>query len=239
MSHYSDVGFKLSANDADAIKEIEAIIRYFLSFKYDKFEAWQIGDYDYLMFLVGDIRYFIIRNKNCNIINKHSLGYNNKIITEVDTISNIPMLNETEDFDLIKVEKNGIPFWFSCPNIDIIGKNNLINKIKIACFADNAIIKEQNVSKLDIEQYGMFADQCYIANMESLDRGFISAIIKDFKIEKNILTNSNYIVVDAECLGMNLKMLIEDHPQIVKELKIGRVICGEFWNTALIVGKYF
>ena len=35
MSHYSDVGFKLSANDAEAIREIEAIIRYFLSFKYE------------------------------------------------------------------------------------------------------------------------------------------------------------------------------------------------------------
>ena len=60
-------------------------------------------------------------------------------------------------------------------------------------------------------------------------------LLKVIAWKKNAITNDNYYAIDVECLGVNIKMLVDitllDEKDIVSE----NVIYGEFWNTAILV----
>mgnify|MGYP003446157311 FL=1 len=79
------------------------------------------------------------------------------------------------------------------------------------------------------------ADESYISNFEgNQSYAYVSGIIKNYKLEKNPLTYYSYYTIDFDCLGLHFKALVDEKEINKEDLQVGKIICGNFWNTALI-----
>lgn len=235
MSHYSDIGFKL--------KEKQDILKIFNSIhmngKLPK-RVWETNERgaNYIIHYIDDIRYISVVNYAKSEISKLALGYNNDKLSNVKVVERIALGEDNPDFDIIKVEKDGIPFWFNCGNVDIFNfKEGEILDIKIASFADSIEVKNPTPQGFKAEEISL-ADESYIADfLNDPTRAIVSGVIEDVKIRKNPITKNRFYAVDAKCLGLNLKMLIDETLVKKKELKPGRIISGRFWNSALFFDR--
>ena len=117
MSHYSDIGFKLTKN--------EDVIELFNRINKDesiKRGSWDLNGSDdtiYVMYYFGEIRYSVELDNVNNYINRIGLGHNNERISKAIYNGKIKVGEETGEFDTLVIKKDGIPFWFSCPNMGI------------------------------------------------------------------------------------------------------------------------
>ena len=173
-------------------------------------------------------------NYRKSAIEKLSLGYKNDKVSTVQVIERIAVEEENPDFDVVKVEKDGIPFWFNCGNVDVFNfKEGETLGIKIASFADSVEVKNPTPEGYKAEGVS-FADESYLADfLNDPTRAHVSGVIQDVKIKKNPLTKKHFYVVDAICLGLNFRMLIDENLIKKKQLKAGKIISGKFWNSAL------
>ena len=229
MSHYSDIGFEIE-NSKDIIKLFNNIIS---NQNIDRLEYFINDDITLTIFNIRDIRYIAKINNKTHQILSLSLGHDNLNVSEVEFVEIIN--NETFKFSNIMVEKEGIPFWFSCANTEVCElKQNDNIEIKIASFAESIKIKDCDENSLNTEKFAM-ADESYISNFEGNQScAFVSGIIKDYKLEKNFLTYNSYYTIDFDCLGLHFKALVDEKAINKEDLQVGKIICGNFWNTALI-----
>lgn len=237
MSHYTDIGFKIDNNDdiVDLFNQINTNKNY-------NQMVWDIQspkDEGIILTLnkLGEIRYFSKLDKKNDEILDIGLAHNNENISKLGIID---VNYDNEGFPILKLEKDEIPFWFECPNVEIFDMENEKEcDVKIACFANNVQVKKPNEKTKGFEdQKFQFADQAYMSKIMLQGdpaTAYVSGVIKDYKVEKNIVSNNNYYAINAECLGLNIKMLVDIDLLDEKDLIPGNVICGEFWNTAILV----
>ena len=232
MSHYSDIGFELfnpqdSLNIFNLIHSNEKIER-------TEYNIPNSKGIVYALYKFGEIRYSAKLNYNTHQIRAIALGHNNENASECKYIKTIKGNSSALDFDTIMVEKDGIPFWFCCPNIEIdnVEKYQDIS-LRIASFADTIEIKDlpkndrtfnnpeelrEYISTHNLEM----AEESYIANFESEPSyAFVSGIITNFKLEKNIFTEKEYYSIDFDCLGLHFKALVDTKLINEKDLQIG------------------
>ena len=229
MSHYSDIGFEIE-NSKDVIKLFNNIIS---NQNINRLEYFLNDDIILTIFNIRDIRYIAKLNNKTHQIISLSLVHDNLNVSEVEFVEIIN--NETFEFNNIMIEKEGIPFWFSCANAEVfeLKQNNNI-EIKIASFAESIKIKDSEEDSLNSEKFEM-ADESYISNFEgNQSYAFVSGIIKDYKLEKNPFTYYSYYTIDFDCLGLHFKALVDEKEINKEDLQVGKIICGNFWNTALI-----
>ena len=80
------------------------------------------------------------------------------------------------------------------------------------------------------------ANESYISYFnDDITTGWLSGIIKDFALLENPITHNKYYAIDIVSMGLKIKLVVD--PKLIenKELKKGKVICGEFWNTGILV----
>ena len=260
MSHYSDIGFKFKN-----VEKLKKNISKILSDKKLPSMFWNIDDGlgednpELHMKTIGDIRYFCKVGKNG--IEYLCPAHNNERISNADIVYStteknsetgffkVEMFRQKEDFPTVKVIKNDIPFWFCCPNCEIFyddTTDNSKDSLKICSFANYVQVKDPTeIGKpLSLDELNQkrrsgelgFADESYIASFgEDKSIGFVSGIIRKAEILKNQWTKKKYYAVNVDCVGLYFKMLID--PQLIKfkELQVGKVLFGEFWNVAIMV----
>lgn len=235
MSHYSDIGFRIKTN--------EELINLFNKIKTNKEYPPMIWDLEMseekevilAMHKLGDIRYFAkLDNKNSQII-ELSMGHYNENVTKMDILH---INYEVESgFPILQLEKNDIPFWFECPNVEVFNMEGEKDcEIRISSFANKVFIKKPE-EKVNLPGFRFsLADESYIADWQNDPSiALMSGIIKNFKIEKNILTNEPYYAIDVDCLGLKIKMLVDVNYLKEEEIVAGNVIFGDFWNVAILV----
>lgn len=234
MSHFSDIGFT-KFEDRDYYEEHYVdFMNEILSDKYGAPEVQKAGDGLSLhTYSIGAIRYAYLIDDNEDEIVDFELGYKN----DIQSIGvNAKALNENTEaaFFNVQVEVDGIPFCFACLNAPVIdfSKNKEI-AFTVASFADNIEVLSED--ELPQSKHKKMAAESYIAYFNhDPSNGFVSGIIKGFALEQNPVTKENYYAVDADCLGVHFKMLVD--PKMVSgELKVGKVIRGSFWNTAVLL----
>ena len=49
------------------------------------------------------------------------------------------------------------------------------------------------------------------------------------------MTNNSYYAIDVECLGLKIKALVDVTLINEKDIIIGDILSGEFWNCAILV----
>lgn len=237
MSHFSDIGFS-KFEDRDYYEEHYVdFMNEILDGKYGASEVQKAGDGLSLhTYSLGAIRYAYLIDDNEDKVVDFEMGYKNDIHSIGD---NAKALNEDTEgaFFNVQVEVNGIPFCFSCLNAPVIDFSN-DNEIAftVASFANDIEILSED--ELDKSKHKKMAAESYIAYFNhDPSSGFISGIIKGFALEQNPITKENYYVVDADCLGVHFKMLVD--PELLKgiELEVGKVIRGSFWNIAFLEEK--
>ena len=187
---------------------------------------------------LGEIRYFSKLNINNNEILEIGLSHNNENIEKMRIIDS--NYNNKEGFPILQLEKDGIPFWFECPNVEIFNMNGEKEcDVKIVSFANNVQIKNTKTKAEYTEKEKLqFADESYISSIVLQGNpatAFVSGIIMGYKKEINVITNNNYYAIDVACLGLNIKMLVDVSLLNEKDIVLGNVICGEFWNTVILV----
>lgn len=233
MSHYTDIGFNVKNN-----QEVVALFNKINSNKNYPPMIWDINIQENIILTMkklGEIRYFSKLDNKKNKITEIGLSHNNENITKMRII-NINYDNK-EGFPILQLEKDGIPFWFECPNVEIFNMENEKEcDVKLSSFANNVKIKKANEEKNIQEEKFSLANECYISDWNGDPSvALIQGIIKGYKLEKNVLTNKLYYAIDIECLGLNMKMLVDKTLLNKKEIIIGDILCGEFWNTAILV----
>ena len=234
ITHYSDIGF--------TVKKPEDVFKIFEQFhdRTDGFEKKTIndltyGECEYKMHKLGNIRYCYQYNEQTHKIYHLSLGYENENISTFG--NNIKSYAQSEgdwDFPTICVTNGSISFWFSCLNLyDGLKKSDSI-KLKISSFANSITIKNptKEVEKTDELK---FANECYVIKEANSTTGFVSGIIKGFNLKINEITRDRYWEIDIDCLGAHIRVLADYRLVKSSELEIGKVLCGEMWNTAFIV----
>lgn len=245
MNHYSDIGFEIfkpqdTLNIFNLIHLNEEIER-------TEYNIPNSNGIVYCIYKLGEIRYSAKLNYNTHQIRAIGLGHNNEKITNAKYIKTIKGNSRALNFDNIMIEKDEIPFWFCCPNIEIINIEKYQDiKLRIASFADTIEIKDLpknnkafNNSE-ELREYILthdleMAEESYIANFKGdQSYAFVSGIIKDFKLEKNLFTEKDYYTIDFDCLGLYFKALVDSKAINKDDLQVGKVICGNFWNTALL-----
>lgn len=247
MSHYSDIGFKITTS-----KELVDLFNNINSDETIKRGSWDLdseGNIQYMMYYFGEIRY----SAQLDVINgqilRLGLGHNNEKISKANYDAKIKVDENTGDFDTLVIDKDGIPFWFSCPNMDIFHIKEDEHEeldLKIASFANTIEIidaKEEKTFFVDQDDNDEikkdkleFANESYISDFQNDPvHGFVSGIITGFKIETNPLTKETYYAIDIDCLGLYFKLLVDINLVEYSELKVGRVARGVFFNTALLV----
>ena len=79
------------------------------------------------------------------------------------------------------------------------------------------------------------ADESYVLTTEGSTVGYVSGIIKAYTLRVNELTGKQFWEVDIDCLGLHIRVLADY--RLIKEaqIQVGKVLCGEMWNTAFIV----
>ncbi|MBO5394356.1 MAG: hypothetical protein J6A28_00430 [Clostridia bacterium] len=243
MSHFSDVGFKVGGRE-DVVKLFNAIHS---NAKLPK-TVWEFDEHgtQYVIHYIDDIRYISLVNYNKSQIQKVSLGHFNERLSRVNVITRLKDKEGSSDFDTLQVEKDGIPFWFSCGNVDIFNfKEGEELDIRIASFAHYVEVKNANMpignkdlEEIQSQEHIQMADESYYSYWkDDQSMGFVSGIINNVKIKKNPLTKKHYYAVDVQCLGLNFAMLIDENLIKKNQLRPGKVLCGEFWNTALLVDE--
>lgn len=235
MSHYSDIGFIINSE--------EDVIELFNKIKTNKEYPPMIWELDIneekevilAMHKIGDIRYFAkLDNKNSQII-ELSMGHHNENVTKMD-ILHIDY-EVSSGFPILQLEKNDIPFWFECPNVEIFNMEGEKDcEIRISSFANRVFIKKPD-EKAELPGLGFsLADESYIADWQNDPSvALMSGIIKGYKIEKNILTNEPYYAIDVDCLGLSIKMLVDVNYLKEEDIIAGNVIYGDCWNCAILV----
>ena len=239
MSHYTDIGFKINSN-----KDVIDIFNQIISNQNYPQHVWSIPstkkeDIILSMQNLGEIRYFAKLDKQKNAILEIGLAHNNESISKLELLD--INYNNKNGFPILQLEKDGIPFWFECQNAEIFDtKDETECDVKIASFANNVKIKKSK-DKIGVADDVMFqfSDEAYMSSIMLKGdpaTAFISGTIKGCKVEKNVITNNNYYAIDVECLGLNIKMLVDISLLDEREIVSGNVIFGEFWNTAILVG---
>lgn len=235
MSHYSDIGFKVENN-----QDVDKIINDFFSTdgKFDSWMEWKIENshppQNLIMRKKGKIRFFAkVDEKN---ILDFSFSHDNERISKVE-FAGIKNNENKDDFKILAITKDDIPFWFDCPNAEIFNfdTDDKSTEIKIASFANYVEIK--NVEDIGKTEKHALGAESYISKFFENDytTGWVSGIIKSWTIETNSETNTKYYAIDADCMGLYFKMLVDCNMINKEDLKVGKVICGEFWNTAILV----
>ena len=239
MSHYTDIGFKINSN-----KDVIDIFNQIISNKNYPQQVWRVSstekdDIVLTMQKVGEIRYFAkLDNKKKSVL-EIGLLHNNENISKMEIVD--INYNIENGFPIVQLEKDGIPFWFESPNAELYDmKDETECDVKIASFANYVKIKKSQ-DEIEASEDGefQFADESYMSSMMFQGdpaTAFVSGIIKSYNKEKNIITNNNYYAIDVECLGLNIKMLVDISLLDEREIVSGNVIFGEFWNTAILVG---
>ena len=98
------------------------------------------GNLEYMMYYFGEIRYSAELDTVNNQISRIGLGHNNERISKAIYGNKIKVSEESGDFDTLVIEKDGIPFWFSCPNMGIFHIKEDEHEdldLKIASFANS------------------------------------------------------------------------------------------------------
>lgn len=239
MSHYTDIGFKINSN-----KDVIDIFNQIISNKNYPQQVWSVSSTEkdnivLTMQNVGNICYFAkLDNKKKSIL-EIGLSHNNENISKMEIVD--VNYNNKNGFPIVQLEKDGIPFWFECPNVELYDmKAETECDVKIASFANNVKIKKSQ-DKIENSEDGefQFADESYMSSMMFQGdpaTAFVSGIIKSYMKEKNVITNMDYYAIDVECLGLNIKMLVDISLLDEREIVSGNVIFGEFWNTVILVG---
>ena len=247
MSHYSDIGFKI--NKANEVVDLFNRINSDESIKRGSWDLDAEGNLEYMMYYFGEIRYSAELDTVNNQISRIGLGHNNERISKAIYGSKIKVSEESGDFDTLVIEKDGIPFWFSCPNMGIFHIKEDEHEdldLKIASFANSIeIIDAKEEKKFFVDQDDSdvikeekieFANESYISDFQNDPcTGFVSGIIKGFKLETNPLTGETYYAIDIDCLGLYFKLLVDINLIEYEEIKVGRVARGVFFNTVLLV----
>ncbi len=237
MSHYSDIGFDIKDN-----KDIDNLIDMFFNSK-EKLGVdvmvWEIennpnnllGQLKY-----GDLRFFIKGDLENGKIDDFFVGHDNKNITnvEVEIEENPIKKNEKNYFPIFNFYKDDIPFWVACFNADIFFfYDDNTSEVKLVSFA-NHIMDVRDAKKINKEL--KMANESYISYFnDDITTGWLSGIIKDFALLENPITHNKYYAIDIVSMGLKIKLVVD--PKLIenKELKKGKVICGEFWNTGILV----
>lgn len=235
MSHYSDIGFKVESN-----ADVDKIIDDFFSpdGKFDSWRKWKIENsnpaQDLIMRTKGKIRFFAKVDEKT--ILDFSFSHDNERISKVE-FAGLKSNKNKDDFKILAVVKDDVPFWFDCPNAEIFNFNtgDKTADIKIASFANYVQIK--NVEDIEKSEKRELGAESYISKFFENDysTGWVSGIIKSWTIETNPKTKVKYYAIDADCMGLYFKMLVDFNMIKAADLKVGKVICGEFWNTAMLV----
>lgn len=234
MSHFSDIGFSKFEDEnyyedhyADFMNEI-------LDGKYGAPEVQNAGEGMSLhTYSLGAIRYaYLIDDEEDEIVD-FELGYKNDIQSFGTYVKS---LNEDADvaFFNVQVEVAGIPFCFACINAPVIDlSNDKEIAFTVASFADNIEVLSED--ELDKSKHKRMAAESYMSYFNhDPSSGFVSGIIKGFVLEQNPVTKENYYTVDTDCLGVHFKMLVDPRLLESKELEVGKVIRGSFWNIAFL-----
>lgn len=231
MSHYSDIGFEMNNREDE-----KTLIKDFMSQKYAESMVWDIKDtspqQSLMMQKIGKLRLFAkVDDKN---LLSFSFSHDNERVSDARVVSLDD--DNLDGFKIVCVEKDDVPFWFHSPNADIFFFDDKgDDKLKIASFANSVQIKSiEDIGKAGVRD---FAAESYVSNFFNNDytTGWVSGIIQGWTKEKNPITGKKYFAVDADCMGLHFKMLVDEHMIDKRELKVGKVICGEFWNTAILV----
>jgi len=249
MSHYTDIGFKIEKNE-----DVVNTFNFINSNGKIKRLTWDLPSQNkddnivLTMFYIGEIRYSAKLNLKTNYILDIGLSHNNERICKAEHIGTLNAVNDESGFKVVQVEKDGIPFWFSCPNVEIFniqdGKREELD-LKIASFAENIEIKEkaperktenkqmtpEEVVEFVKENGIQMADESYIAFFnDDPTYAHVSGTIKDFKLEKNEITTVKYYAIDIDCLGLYFKVLVD--PKLInkKKLKKGNILSSGY-NT--------
>lgn len=240
MSHFSDIGFT-KFEDRDYYEEHYVdFINEILSDKYGTHEVQKAGEGRSLQtYSLGSIRYVFLVDDETDKVVDFEFGYKNDIKSYG---THAKLLNEAADtaFCNMQVEVGGIPFYFVCLNTLVSDFKELKEEneiaFSVASFAnDIEILSEDELPK---SKHKRMAAESYIAYFNhDPSNGFVSGIIKGFALEQNPVTKENFYAVDADCLGVHFKMLVDPRLLEDKELEAGKVIRGSFWNTAFFEGK--
>jgi len=235
MNHYSDIGFEVKN-----FEDVDKIVDDFFDQKYAKMMDWDIKNSEpqqnLLMQKIGKIRLFAKVDSNRKSILAFSFSHDNERISDVKVVK----LNDggkTNDFKTVCIEKDGIPFWFATPNAEIFFLDDKSDKIKISSFANYVEIKD--IQEIKNSSEPQFAPESYVSKFFENDytTGFVSGIIKGWTREKNLITGKKYYAIDADCMGLYFKMLVDINMVKKSQLRVGKIICGEFWNTAILVAN--
>ena len=235
MSHYSDIGFKVNSN--------EDVIELFNKIKTNKENSPMIWELEIneerevilAMHKLGEIRYFAkLDNKNNELL-EISLGHHNEKVTKMDILH--INYEVSAGFPVLQLEKNEIPFWFECPNVEVFNMEGEQDcEIRISSFANKVFIKNPD-EKVDLPGLKIsLADEAYIANWQhDPSVALLSGYITGYKKEKNIISGRSYYAIDVECLGLNIKMVVDINYLKEEDIIPGKVIYGDFWNVAILV----
>lgn len=252
MSHYSDIGFEVKS-----IREVNKIINLILSSKLDvnnkmNKKIWKIqnGTSKTLQLSkIDNLKFFVKGDLENKKIDDFFVTQKNQNLSLIKVHKNSCKRNERNEFPVLNFyNQDDIPFWVTCFNAEIFCMNNEEScEIELISFANNIEeIKDAedmnatenfNISLSNKNNiYNGMADESYIANFEKdISTSWLSGIIQDFALLENPITHNKYYSIDIICLKLNIKLLID--PKLIqnKELKKGKVICGEFWNTGVLV----
>ena len=232
MSHYSDMGFEICSRDDlnNLIKKI-ADNKFGKPIIYDQNKT-QIKEYSF-----GDIRYYFMCKKEQKLqIFDLTFSFFNPQINFSVVLAEILKTNKNE-FENINVAKDGIPFWFHCPNLRVVcpKKFDIIN-LSISCFADKVdlLTQEEYNNKVAKDDLKM-AEESYISFFDhDPTRAWLSGYITNFEKQINPISKKDFYVVDINSMNLNWRLLIDKKMVDETKLKIGNIACGYFWRTALI-----
>lgn len=234
MSYYTDIGFEANSN-----KDVIDLFNKIYSNKNYPLMVWDIQDAKENVVLtmqkLGEIRYFSKLKDDNNEILEIGLAHNNENIEKMDIID-VDYSNK-KGFPILQLEKDGIHFWFECPNVEIFNMENEKEcEVKISSFANNVKIKKKGEVQTIEENTFSLENECYIPDWnDDKTIALIQGIITNYKLEKNVITNNNYYAIDIDCLGLKIKALVDVTLINEKDIIIGDVLSGEFWNCAILV----
>ena len=261
MSHYSDIGFDVK-NPQDVQKIVDKFCNpNFLERNKEISSAmsWDIQDNTnsvLQLFKFKDLRVFSKINLKEGRLDDFFVGHDNQNISKVSVEKNPIKKTDKNGFPTLNfLSPEEIPFWVTCFNADIfwfdkeedtadiklVSYANYIKEIKESSKIEKSLdggskIDSNNViSAIQQKDYEM-ADESYISYFkDDITTSWLSGVIQDFKLLENPISNNKYYAVDIVCIGLKIKLLID--PKIFDStlLAKGKVICGEFWNTGILV----
>lgn len=261
MSHYSDIGFNVK-NPQDVQKIVDMFCNTnFLerNKEISSVMSWDIQDNPnskLQLFKFKDLRVFSKINLQENTLTDFFVGHENQNISKVSINKNPIKKTDDNGFPTLNfLSSEEIPFWVTCFNADIFCLDEEKDMIDIKLVSYANYIKEikesskiekklENSDKIDsnnvisaIQQKGYkMANESYISYFwDDITTSSLSGVIQDFKLLENPISNNKYYAIDIVCLGLKIKLLVD--PKIFDStlLEKGKVICGEFWSTGILV----